>query len=90
MKNYTSPCLFDKSILILSIVFVRTLLTAAGTAIDPLKVIKVKGGFLLLLGKSVWIQDSLKTQSGEESSSSGRFNPVGPLQQSRCLGSYPP
>ena len=45
---------------------------------------------LLLLGKSVWIQERLKTQSGEESSSSGRFNPMGPLQQSRCLGSYPP
>ena len=40
--------------------------------------------------KSVWIQERLKTQSGEESSSPGRFNPVGPLQQSGCLGSYPP
>ena len=27
-------------------------------------------------------------QSGEESSSSGHFNPVGHLQQSGCLGSY--
>ena len=46
--------------------------------------------FQLLLGKSVWIQERSKTQSGEESSSSGRFNPVGRLQQSGCLGSYPP
>ena len=46
--------------------------------------------YILLLGKSVWIQERLKTQSGEESSSSGRFNPVGRLQQSGCLGSYPP
>ena len=38
--------------------------------------------FQLLLGKSVWIQERLKTQSGEESSSSGCFNPVGRLQQS--------
>ena len=38
--------------------------------------------FQLLLGKSVWIQEHLKSQSGEESSSSGRFNPVGHLQQS--------
>ena len=29
-------------------------------------------------------------QSGEESSSSGRFNPVGRFQQSGCLGGYPP
>ena len=29
----------------------------------------------LLLGKSVWIQERLKTQSAEESSSSGCFNP---------------
>ena len=43
-----------------------------------------------LLGKSVWIQECLKTQSGEDSPSSGRFNPVGRLQQSGCLGSYPP
>ena len=46
--------------------------------------------FQLLLGKSVWIRERLKMQSGEESSSSGRFNPVGRLQQSGCLGSYPP
>ena len=30
---------------------------------------------------------AFKTQSGEESSSSGRFNPVGCLQQLGCLGS---
>ena len=38
-----------------------------------------------MLGKSVWIQERLKTQSGEESSSSGCFNPVGRLQQSLQL-----
>ena len=37
---------------------------------------------LMLLGKSVWIQEHLKMQSGEESSSSRCFNPVGRLQQS--------
>ena len=31
--------------------------------------------------KSVWIEEHLETQSGEESSSSGRFNPVGRLHQ---------
>ena len=41
-------------------------------------------------GKSFRIKEHLKTQSGEENSSSGRFNPVGRLQQSGCLGSYPP
>ena len=36
-------------------------------------------------GKSFWIEERLKTQSGEENSSSGRLNPVGRLQQSGCL-----
>ena len=36
----------------------------------------------LMSGKSFWIQEHIKTQSGEESSSSGHFNPVGCLQQS--------
>ena len=31
--------------------------------------------FQLLLGKSVWIEERLETHFGEESSSSGRFNP---------------
>ena len=34
--------------------------------------------------------DCTYMQSGEESSSFGCFNPVGCLQQSGCLGSYPP
>ena len=46
--------------------------------------------FQLMSGKSFRIEERLKTQSGEENSSSGRFNPVGRLQQSGCLGSYPP
>ena len=33
---------------------------------------------------------NLKPLSGGESSSSGHFNPVGHLQHSGCLGSYPP
>ena len=37
--------------------------------------------FELLLGKSFWFQERLKTQFGEESSSSGLFSPVGCLQQ---------
>ena len=32
-------------------------------------------------GKSFRIEERLKTQSGEENSSSGHFNPVGRLQQ---------
>ena len=35
----------------------------------------------LMSGKSFRIEERLKTQSGEENSSSGRFNPVGRLQQ---------
>ena len=42
--------------------------------------------FQLLLGKFFRVQECLKTQSGEESSSSGHFNPVGHLQQSGALG----
>ena len=44
----------------------------------------------MILGKSFQIQERLETQSGEENSSSRRFNPVGRLQQSGCFGSYPP
>ena len=47
-------------------------------------------GHDMMLAKSFQIQECLKTQSGEENSSSGRFNPVGHLQQSGCLGRYPP
>ena len=36
----------------------------------------------VMSGKSFRIEERLKTQSGEENSSSGRFNPVGRLQQS--------
>ena len=54
-------------------------------AIEPY--LRQKG---LMSGKSFRIEEHLKTQSGEENSSSGRFNPVGCLQQSGCLGSYPP
>ena len=36
---------------------------------------------ILMSGKSFRIEERLKTQSGEENSSSGRFNPVGRLQQ---------
>ena len=36
--------------------------------------------FQLMSGKSFRIQECLKTQSGEENSSFGRFNPVGCLQ----------
>ena len=46
--------------------------------------------FQVMSGKSFRIEERLKTQSGEENSSSGRFNPVGRLQQSGCLGNYPP
>ena len=46
--------------------------------------------FPTIVGKSFRIEDRSETQSGEESSSSGCFNPVGRLQQSGCLGSYPP
>ena len=41
---------------------------------------------MMLLGKSFQVQQHSKTQSSEESSSTGRFNPVGCLQQSGCLG----
>ena len=41
---------------------------------------------ILFLGKSLRIQECLKTHSGEESSSSGCFNPVYHLQQAGCLG----
>ena len=34
---------------------------------------------VMLLGNSFRIQECLKMKSGEESSSSGRFNPVGHL-----------
>ena len=44
----------------------------------------------MLSGKAFRIEESLETQCGEESSSSGCFSPVGCLQQSGCLGSYPP
>ena len=37
-------------------------------------------------GKSFRIEEHLETQSGEENSSSGRFNPVGRLQQLGALG----
>ena len=37
---------------------------------------------LLLVGKSFQIQEHSQRQSGEENSSSGRFNHVGRLQQS--------
>ena len=36
---------------------------------------------IALLEKSVWIREHWETQSGEESSSSGRFNPVDRCQQ---------
>ena len=38
--------------------------------------------------KSFRIQEHLKMQPGEESFSSGHFNPVGHFQQSGCLGNY--
>ena len=41
----------------------------------------------IVLGKSFRIKEHLETQSGEERSSSGHFNPVGRLQQLSCLGS---
>ena len=44
----------------------------------------------LMSGKSFRVEERLKMQSGKENSSSGCFNPVGHLQQSGCLGSYPP
>ena len=43
-----------------------------------------------VVGKILSDSGAFKKQSGGESSSSGRFNPVGRLQQSGCLGSYPP
>ena len=45
--------------------------------------------YALLSGKSFQIQELFKTQSGEENTSSGHFNPVGRLQQSGHLGSLP-
>ena len=43
-----------------------------------------------VVGRTRLDSGAFKMQSGEESSSSGCFNPVGRLQQSGCLGSYPP
>ena len=43
-----------------------------------------------VVGKSLSDSGAFKIRSGEESSSSGCFNPVGRLQQSGCLWSYPP
>ena len=40
---------------------------------------------ILLLGKAFCIQKHSKTQTGEESSSSECFSPVGYLQQLGCL-----
>ena len=40
-------------------------------------------------GRSFRSAGAIKTQSGEENSSSGRLKTVGSLQQSGCLGSDP-